>query len=50
MVMRTPDEMMDAAKEQMLDGRDPVTYTDWKLVVNFLGANLHEDAAVPPPC
>jgi hypothetical protein len=50
---RSPNEMFDAAKTMMLDGREPIDERDWELIVNFLAANVHPDvatAAVPLVC
>jgi len=35
----SPNEMLAAAKQQMLDGREPETQQDWQLVVNFIAFN-----------
>ena len=48
MTLRTPDEMMAGAREQMLDGREPSTRKDWQLVFNFLAANILPEAQ--PAC
>ena len=42
---RSPAEMMKAANEFMLDGRGPVTTTDWYKVMNFCAANVHPAVA-----
>jgi hypothetical protein len=36
----SPNEMHDAAKKAMLDGRNPVTPQDWAKIVNFYAANV----------
>lgn len=36
----SPDELLQAAKEQMLNGRDPVTDVDWFYVMNFFAVNI----------
>jgi hypothetical protein len=41
----TPNEMMAAAKEQMLDGREPEGIDDWIKVVNFVAANIQAEVA-----
>jgi len=41
--LRSPNEMLEAAVDMMLDGRQPATEEDWVLVVNFLAANIHQD-------
>lgn len=43
--MVSPDEMMAAAKEQMLGGNEPQSHRDWQLIMNFLAANIHGGAA-----
>lgn len=47
MVMRTPNEMVVAACEQMLDGNMPKDRDDWVQVMNFAAFNLHPGAAMP---
>jgi hypothetical protein len=42
----SPNEMLDAACEMMLDGRRPVSTEDWALVVNFFAANIHPEVVV----
>jgi hypothetical protein len=39
----SPDAMMKAAKDHMLDGREPASKEDWQLVVNFLAFNTHHE-------
>ena len=39
-VMRSPNEMLAAAREHMLAGREPQTERDWMLVMNFFAANI----------
>jgi hypothetical protein len=49
----SPESMMTAAKQQMLEGREPTTLTDWQLVVNFFAYNadpLYARMAVPIMC
>jgi hypothetical protein len=41
----SPNDMMAAAKEQMLDGREPEGRDDWILVVNFVAANIQAEVA-----
>ena len=43
---RSPNEMMDAAKQNMLDGDEPVTVEDWEKVFHFLAANIHSSVAL----
>ena len=37
---RSPNELLEAAKEHQLGGRDPVTMEDWCEVVNFWAYNI----------
>ena len=43
--LRSPNEMMAAAKEMMLKGKEPVTNEDWARVVNFWAANAEPTMA-----
>ncbi len=45
--LRSPNDMLAAAREHMLDGRKPQGYSDWELVMNFLAFNVHPEAALP---
>lgn len=36
----SPNKIMEAAKIMMLDGKEPVTDTDWQNIVNFLAVNI----------
>jgi hypothetical protein len=38
--------MMEAAKEQMLEGQEPSSRMDWIKVINFWAVNIHPSAAV----
>ena len=38
-VMRSPDEVMSAAIEMMLDGKEPTTLHDQMRLVNFIAVN-----------
>jgi len=38
--LRSPNEMLEEAKKQMLEGKEPVTKKDWQLVMNFFAANI----------
>lgn len=40
--MRSPDEMLEAAKKEMLEGREPTTREDWAKVVNFWAFNIQK--------
>ena len=39
-VWKTPEEMMAAAKEWQLQGRDPKSEQDWRSVVSFWAVNV----------
>ena len=41
----SPNELMAAAREHMLDGREPAGVTDAALVMNFLAANIDAEVA-----
>jgi hypothetical protein len=43
----SPNEMLKAARERMLEGREPVTVKDWIIIMNFFAANVHPDTADP---
>lgn len=45
----SPNQMIAAAKDEMLGGREPQGVEDWSLVMNFLAINIHEDC-VHPAC
>jgi len=36
----SPNDMMEAGKRIVLDGREPETKRDWILLFNFVGANI----------
>jgi hypothetical protein len=40
MRMISPNDLHDAAKQIMLEGKDPVTDRDWQLCVNFWSTNV----------
>lgn len=44
--MVSPETMLFAAKEQMLNGNDPVTEADWVKVMNFIAFNIHPEVCV----
>lgn len=44
--MVSPNDMMDAAKQHMLNGAEPTTREDWLRIVNFLAANLDGNIAL----
>lgn len=39
----SPDELLAAGKDIMLESRDPETEKDWLLLVNFWAGNVHPD-------
>jgi hypothetical protein len=41
----SPNELLDAAKEQMLAGKDPKNRDDWYLIVNFMAFNMNAELA-----
>jgi len=41
----SPNQMLAEAKEQMLDGKEPVTWEDWARIMNFCAANVHPEVA-----
>lgn len=45
MIFRSPNELMEAAKEYMLQGRSPESREDWMLVMNFMAANIQWQVA-----
>lgn len=36
----SPNDLIRAAKDQMLGGKEPATHRDWQLIANFWAANL----------
>lgn len=49
----SPNQMMEAAKKHMLEGREPQSQEDWAQVVNFFAANIMkgmEEVCVPLVC
>ncbi len=39
----SPNELLEAAKKEMLDDREPSTKDDWELIMNFMAFNIaHE--------
>jgi hypothetical protein len=42
----SPDEILNAAKAQMLDGREPESKDDWALIVNFIAHNIAPEIAL----
>lgn len=43
--LRSPNEVMQAAKDHMLEGKDPESYKDYMLVMNFIAANVDQSVA-----
>lgn len=41
----SPNEIMQAAKDQMIDGREPESEEDWCRIVNFLAVNVARELA-----
>lgn len=39
----SPNDMLEAAKELMLEGRDPTSHEDWARVVNFVASNVQPE-------
>jgi hypothetical protein len=46
MRLASPDEVMEAAKREMLDGREPVTSEDYQQILNFVAHNIVPQYAV----
>ena len=44
----SPNEMLAAAKDFMLQGREPVNRQDWQLIVNFFAVNVA--SGMEEPC
>ena len=42
MTVRSPYELLGAAKKHMLDGREPVTQEDYQKLLNFVAYNTAE--------
>jgi hypothetical protein len=45
MGLTSPNEMLAAARKEMLDGREPQSYEDWVLVMNFMACNIAPEVA-----
>lgn len=45
MAFKSPNEMLHAAQDMMLDGRTAQSRDDWAIVMNFMAANIHRDVA-----
>jgi len=43
----SPNEMMQAAQDIILDGRVPVSKKDYALVMNFMASNMNAEVAEP---
>lgn len=44
---RSPNEMFKAAKDMMLQGREPKTEEDWMKLVNFFAVNIADGLELP---
>lgn len=42
----SPNDLLQAARKNMLEGHEPESHDDWVLVVNFMSANI--DPKVQP--
>jgi hypothetical protein len=45
MPMVSPNELLESAKTQMLEGRDPESKDDWSAVMNFMAFNISAEVA-----
>lgn len=43
----SPNEMFKAAKDRMLNGKEPKTPEDWMRVVNFFACNIADGLELP---
>jgi hypothetical protein len=41
----SPNDLMAAAREAMIEGREPEAKWEWVLIFNFLAANIHAELA-----
>jgi len=41
----SPDQVMQAAKEQMLNGQEPQSHVDWVKIINFVAFNMDASLA-----
>ena len=41
----SPNELLEHAKREMIDNREPKTQEDWALVVNYMACNINKDVA-----
>lgn len=41
------NEIFEAAKQHMLNGRDPKTPKDWALIINFIAYNISAGLELP---
>lgn len=41
----SPNELLEAAKKEMLDNKEPQTEDDWVLIVNFMAFNIQKEVA-----
>jgi hypothetical protein len=42
----SPNDMLAAGKQIMLEGREPQSQRDWYLIMNFLAGNVHHSVAL----
>lgn len=42
----SPNEMMEAAKKEMLNGNEPTNDTEWARIVNFVAFNVPSELSV----
>ena len=49
-VMISPKELLEAAKEMMLQGKESSTQTDWIKVINFFSVNLVPNKELQMAC
>lgn len=41
--LQSPNDLLAAGKDIMLEGKDPETENDWLMLVNFWAANIHSE-------
>jgi len=42
----SPNELIAEAKKQMIEGREPQTFQDWSLIMNFVARNIEYSSAL----
>lgn len=45
--MVSPNALLEAAKAEMLAGKEPTNKIDWSLVMNYVAANISDGLEVP---